>query len=280
MNTRDHKKSQGGPLSRINNWWTANARRLLVPFVAVFCVLMLLQLGTSLKNGQKIASLGNAVDQQRQASKDAGAPVVVPDSKTIKKDPGVIQPSAGPQGEQGTPGRPPTPAEVQVAVRVYCEQYTCTGPQGARGPGPTTAQVATAVTQYCAARGSCQGPSGAVGKPGATGTPGTDGKDGQDGAQGETGAQGEQGPPGVKGDKGDPGADAPAPTQAQVDAAVASYCAAAAGNCVGPAGPQGPQGEKGEKGDTGPVCPEGTVSKKYEVVTSEGPKLAAICEVA
>lgn len=179
----------------------------------------------------------------------------------------------GPQGDPGTPGRPPTSAEVAQAVASFCVvRNQCRGPGGPTGaagknaPLPTEAQVAQAVATYCNARGECRGPTG------------TDGTNGTTGPVGPAGPTGSPGPSGPQGEQGIPG---PPPSQAQVNEGVAAYCDGQADNCAGPAGPQGPVGPQGPKGDpaTDTVCPPGTSSKKYTVLTDEGPKLAAICEV-
>lgn len=88
------------------------------------------------------------------------------------------------------------------------------------------------------------------------------GTQGPPGIQGVPGARGEQGAPGT------PGARGPAPTAAELAAAVADYCAAN-GDCRGPAGaagapgatgPTGASGAPGPAGETGaagPACPGG-----------------------
>lgn len=180
---------------------------------------------------------------------------------------------AGPQGDPGAPGRPPTASEVAQAVASFCAvRSQCRGPVGSTGPAgknaplPTEAQVAQAVASYCNARGECRGPTG------------TDGTNGNDGSVGPQGPVGSPGPAGPQGDQGIPG---PPPSQAQVSEGVAAYCDGQVDNCQGPAGPAGPAGPKGDPGDpaSDTVCPPGTSSKKYSVLTDEGPKLAAICEV-
>lgn len=119
---------------------------------------------------------------------------------------------AGPQGEQG-PG--PTAEQINLAVATYCSAHDgCTGT-------PSRAEVAAAVTAYCAT-GACTGPTGPAGASGAAG------KDGQTGPQG------------------------PGPTDAQVQTAVAAYCAAHNG-CTGPAGHNGADGSTGPTGPAGPA---------------------------
>ena len=76
------------------------------------------------------------------------------------------------------------------------------------------------------------------------------GTQGPPGIQGVPGTRGEQGAPGT------PGARGPAPTAAELAAAVADYCAAN-GDCRGPAGVTGAPGAPGETGAAGPACPDG-----------------------
>lgn len=96
----------------------------------------------------------------------------------------------------------PSPADLDAAVRRYCAGGTC------RAPGVTPTQVRAALAAYCA-RGVCVGPTGDRGTDGTPGDPGSNGSNGTDGAPG------------------------PGPTDAQVAAAVASYCGNPAGTCQG-----------------------------------------------
>jgi hypothetical protein len=109
-----------------------------------------------------------------------------------------------------------------------------------------------------------------LGKAGVNGLPGKNGSPGPPGI----GVPGEPGPPGrsltvddaiqalntfcgpdrCRGPQGDPGrdgADAPPPTQEQVDLAVAHYCDAH-NQCQGPAGQPGVDGQPGPQGPPGP----------------------------
>lgn len=141
--------------------------------------------------------------------------------KVVDKAPEAAQGPPGEPGVPGEPGPPPSPAQVQNAVALYCQQRgNCRGPQG---QDATPNQVAEAVASYCNARGECRGPGG------------SDGSDGQDGATGP------QGPP---------------PTSGQVAQAVAEYCSTR-GNCQGPQGEQGPQGPPGPEGPQGQQGPPG-----------------------
>lgn len=121
-------------------------------------------------------------------------------------------PVAGPKGDTGATGPPPT--DTQVAAGVYvvctntpslCQQPISTsrlsaavrdcissgpcphpknGKNGKPGPGPTTEQLREAFASYCATRAGCQGPagqSGAAGAPGAAGPPGPSGEPGKQG---------------------------------------------------------------------------------------------------
>lgn len=125
-----------------------------------------------------------------------------------------VQGKAGSDGADGAPGRPPTAAEIESAVTAYCNTHgDCAGP-----PGENTAvgpqQIASAVQAYCDSRGECKG---------------ADGTDGRDGADSQV--------PGPQGPAGPAGQDAPPPSQEQVNAAVAAYCAANPSACQAPAAP-------------------------------------------
>ena len=124
----------------------------------------------------------------------------------------------GEKGDPGVDGRAPTAIEIEQAVTAYCETHGgCAGP-----PGSNTAvspeQVADAVKAYCDSRGQCKG------------------ADGEQGAPGET-VTGPQGPPGAAGANG---ADAPPPTQEQVNAGVAAFCTANSAACQAPVQPAPP----------------------------------------
>lgn len=128
-------------------------------------------------------------------------------------DPGDLTPVVGPAGP---PGPAPSAAAIQLAVSRWCSSGRCDG------RSPTAGDVAAAVARYCNARGECQGPKGdtVVGEKGATGATG---------ATGQTGDTGAVGPP---------------PSDAQVAAAVDSYCASRPdGNCVGASGADGKNGD-------------------------------------
>jgi hypothetical protein len=137
----------------------------------------------------------------------------------------VVEPSEVPEPMPPSADPPtvvlPTVAQVAAAVLDYCSSGRC---RGADGASASSTQVSAAVSRYCTG-GRCRGASGS---PGA---------DGQDGAQGEPGADGQPGPQGERG---------PGPTDEQIAAAVASYCAE--GRCQGPPGPQGERGPAGEPG--------------------------------
>lgn len=67
---------------------------------------------------------------------------------------------------------------------------------------------------------------------------------GERGEAGPPGSEGLQGLPGLQGDRG------PGPTEAEIDLAVANFCAARDG-CRGPTGPTGPTGADGQNGING-----------------------------
>lgn len=146
----------------------------------------------------------------------------------------------GPPGPSGANGRPPTTAEINQAVTLYCAAHAgCAGT-------PSQAQVLAAVTAYCAGD-RCRGPQGSQG---ATGSPGA-AVTGPPGPSGASGGPGPSGPPGatVTGPAGPPG---PGPTVQQIADAVAAWCSAH-GGCAGPAGPSGEAGPAGPPGPTGPT---------------------------
>jgi hypothetical protein len=117
--------------------------------------------------------------------------------------------ATGADGKPGAPGRAPTAAEIEGAVTAYCSTHgDCAGPPG-ENTAVSPSQVASAVQAYCDSRGQCKG---------------ADGKDGKNGADST-----------VPGPAGPAGQDAPPPTQEQVNAAVAAYCAGNPAACQAPA---------------------------------------------
>lgn len=136
---------------------------------------------------------------------------------------------------EGKPGRPPTDAEIALAVADYCSGRVC---------APSEAEIAAQVRAYCNARDDCLGERG---------------RDGQDGAAGADGEDGDDGRP---------------PTDAEIAAEVAAYCAER-NECRGAAGQDGQDGEDGRDGTDGqdgvdgqdgtdgkdgkdrPMCPDG-----------------------
>lgn len=157
----------------------------------------------------------------------------------------VTPPLIGPQGLPGTAGRPPTSAEIRDAVDAYCAGGKCRGPAGG---GVTRSEVAAAVSAFCDARGECRGPRGGAGSDGADGTDGTTGP---------------QGPP---------------PTDAQVSAAVAAFCAD--GRCRGAVGPQGPAGAPGTdgRGIASLVC-RSVPSLEFTVTFTDGTQQTIDCTI-
>lgn len=112
------------------------------------------------------------------------------------------------------------------------------GPKGDTGPPPTADQIEAAVTTYCADHGGCgQLPTFAQVRAAV---------------QSCTACRG---PAGENGQNGRNGTNAPPLTDAQLEAAVATYCAAH-GQCAGPpgesiTGPEGPPGPSGANGQDG-----------------------------
>ncbi|MPZ71167.1 MAG: hypothetical protein GEU71_16820, partial [Actinobacteria bacterium] len=203
-------------------------------------------------------ALGETVDTLAQQVRELGGNPVV--ESQIE-----VMPVPGPPGERGRvgpigpQGPPPSEAQVRSAVLAY---FAINPPQPGRPP--TEAEIQAAVSRYCAARNGCAGdagprgvsgatgetgPQGGQGEQGPQGIPGEQGPQGEPGEQGPSGEQGpvgpmgEQGPQGDTGPEGPEGDDAPSPTQTQVDAAVADFCAE--NDC------QGPEGEPGEDGEDG-----------------------------
>lgn len=129
----------------------------------------------------------------------------------VEQTPTIIEGTKGDKGDQGNPGKPgPPPSNLAVAGAVarFCSGGACDGKDGKNA---TAAQVAQAVARFCTSRGDCVGPPGA------------------DGADGTNGTNGSDGPP---------------PTDAQVQAAVNSYCSQESNPCQGP---------KGDPGDPAPA---------------------------
>ncbi|CAB4896402.1 unannotated protein [freshwater metagenome] len=139
---------------------------------------------------------------------------------------------SGDAGNEGRVGPAPSRADIAAAVTAYCETFACRGPAGPAGaegplgpPGPfgpaglpaTDQQVAQAIASYCALRDQCRG---------GQGPKGDTGEKGDAGEKGDTGDTGPAGPPGADGAPGSPGAPGANPTDEQIAAAVAAYCAA------------------------------------------------------
>ena len=139
-----------------------------------------------------------------------------PGARGLAGEPG----SPGAQGDRGDTGQP---------GRGFPGQPGATGSEGVPGvPGQSGAP----------------GQSGVPGQDGVRGETGAPGDAGQQGNAGERGVPGQRGAPGATGSQGERGEPGPAPTQDQIDDAVARYCAAR-GDCQGPPGPSGPPGEPG-----------------------------------
>lgn len=156
------------------------------------------------------AASSQAASQLAEQVKDLGGRPVV--------DPEDLESLRGEQGIPGIPGRPPSSAEISLAVQSFCSGGRCDGNNptasqvaqavasycnnrgecrgdqgevGDRGPGPTGNQVASAVETYCAARNNCTGPQGVPGDKGDTGAKGDKGEKGDKGDKGERGEAGE-----------------------------------------------------------------------------------------
>lgn len=116
---------------------------------------------------QRATTFENRLDKTEQEKRDSdlAAAQLAEQVKDLGKKPVVDpgEPVTGPQGEQG---RPPTPAEISLAVQSYCSGGRCDG------KNPTAAQVARAVSVYCNDRDNCRGPEGTQGEPGSEGPQG------------------------------------------------------------------------------------------------------------
>lgn len=134
----------------------------------------------------------------------------------------------------------------EPTVAIPSEKPVVNGQDGQDAPPPSHEQVLLAVAAFCRDTGECRGPAG------FNGTPGTDGKNGKDG-QNVTPAQAAAAIAtycDANGQcRGERGAQGPAPTDTQIAAGVAAFCAD--GACRGPEGAQGEKGDTGEKGERG-----------------------------
>lgn len=186
-------------LKRINRWWGDHAWAILTVTVGLlaFFIATIWVINSDQNRAQsdriallesQTTSLSSALDKQRNAAADHGAPVVVPDSKSIRQ--GVEKGAKGDTGAAGAVG-PPGPSGSPG-------KNGKDGKDGSTGsPGPSGSPGAV-------------GPSGSAGQNGANGA---NGSDGAAGPPGPAGPQGEKGDPGEKGEKGDTGATGPAPSK-------------------------------------------------------------------
>lgn len=212
-------------------WGPRRAWRMLVTAIGV--VVLVVGLGTivNISQNREIHQLNTENDSQQElidklsgvvdSARDQGASVPTPEAIASTVD-GPAQPSeVGPQGERGEVGPP--------------------GPEGPAGPtGPTGPPGPTGEPGSTGAGGdTITGPAGPAGQDGVNGQNGTDGSDGSDGAMGPAGPAGPA------------GADGPGPTEDQVAAAIAAWCAPR-NDCVGPQGAEGPPGPAGPSGPQGP----------------------------
>ena len=173
--------------------------------IAAACVLGVLVALISVQ----IHALG---EQLRQAESDSAVL-----SDQVKRMGGVplVSPSAGPPGERGEAGRPPTAAEISAAVGAYLAAHPPTSGRAPTsreigavvsaylednpprsGRAPTREEIADAVSTYLREHPPARGPAGEQGEPGATvtGPPGPKGEPGKDSTV--PGPQGERGPEG------------------------------------------------------------------------------------
>ncbi|MEQ7008459.1 hypothetical protein ABN028_19995 [Actinopolymorpha sp. B17G11] len=121
-----------------------------------------------------------------------------------------------------------TPAQIASVARVAASQV----PRPRDGSTPTAADIRPVVRDVVAA--VCSG----------------DACRGAKGDQGDRGEAGEPGEPGRPGEPGDTGPPGPGPTDEQIDARLAAYCAER-GGCQGPPGPAGEDGADGADGADG-----------------------------
>lgn len=180
------------------------------------------------------------------AEPEAPAPEEVPEADDSA--PQISVPEAGPTGPPGERGPGPTQAQVVQALSRFCADNDCT-------PTPTVDQVAAAISDFCS-DGACRGEDG------ENGQNGTDGENGRAPTAEEIGAavaafcaDGS-----CRGADGEDGKQGPPPSDEQVRAQVAVYCAAN-NECRGPEGPEGDAGQTGERGPQGIgiksiTCPE------------------------
>ena len=155
-----------------------------------------------------------ALEQEQTATRARGEDTVATPAAQIaasQPGPAIVGPPgpAGEKGAVGDRGNPGPPGPIGPAGAA--------GKDGAQGP---------------AGAAGAAGKDGAVGPPGSAGTPGVQGPAGPAGAQGEPGAAGSAGPAGPQGAQGEAGPAGPqgpqgtGPSDEQVAAAVAAYCAA------------------------------------------------------
>jgi hypothetical protein len=249
---------------RQGNTWIVVGSAAGVVLILIGAVLLLLWMQIA-ANSNQINALYTVGKQWEAAAKRAGDTSGAPSVDEVAKDPGLVAdpeqapaprevPVPGPVGERG-PG--PTAAEIGQAVASYCAaRGGCRGPEGAAGPSVTPAQVASAVATYCDANGDCRGP---VGVPGPAGSPGVEGEPGEDSTV-----------PGPEGPRGPEGPQGPGPSEEQVAAAVATYCAALDGGTC--------KGDTGDVGATGPpgvsvaqtTCEGDDTDSYWRIVYSDG----------
>jgi hypothetical protein len=150
-----------------------------------------------------VTALANALKSEQTATKNAGGQPVTAPADQIASTASTVGP-AGEKGDKGDRGPIGPP-----------------GPAGAPGvPGQTGA------TGQPGKDGTPGGPAGPQGQRGPAGPAGMTGPAGAVGPVGATGSQGEAGPAGAQGPAGPAGAPGPGPSDDQVAAAVAAYCAA------------------------------------------------------
>lgn len=197
-----------GILKRINRWWSEHAWSILTITVGLLAFFIAGVWAVSSEQNKEQASrietlesattsLSEALDKQREAAADHGAPVVVPDSKHIREN--AEDGAKGDTGDTGEDGKPGAAGP--------------SGPPGPSGSPGEDGRDGADGTEGSPGPGGSMGPTGPSGTSGQDGADGANGADGAQGPPGPTGAQGEQGPPGPQGEKGDTGATGPAPTK-------------------------------------------------------------------
>jgi hypothetical protein len=220
----EHRKSDR-PMSR---WWLVG---IVVLGLAAVITGVIFTRSAGQVEDEKDAAIGQVIDLGRQVAQACarGEVIASPAGQDlcrrgveVQADP--VPGIPGPRGEQGAPGRGPTPGEIKAAV----DAWLAVNPPPP-GRAPTTAEVAAAVTQYLTMN------------PPAPGRPPTSAEI-ADAVRVYLTAN--------------PPPRGRAPTAEEIQAAVDAYLAENPPP-AGPPGPAGPRGEQGPPGPAGPPCPDG-----------------------